>query len=273
MSQNQNPLLPAEDLPIIDVHNHVFPDRIARRAAESIRDYYDLPLKGDGTLACLLASTGGYRLEHFVICSAAVKAEKVRTANEFTAVQRAEDPRIIALGTTHAGVPDQVEVFRQIEAFGLSGVKIHPEFQGFAIDDPRLDEGWRQASRLKLPVLFHMGDTQSDLSSPRRLYRVMEKHPNLTVIAAHMGGFMAKEEAQCLVGTHCYFDTSQWHYYLSEAELVERIERHGADKVLYGCDYPLNIPSEEIERLYAVPLPEDVKRAIFCGNAKRLFKL
>lgn len=261
------------DFPVIDTHNHVFPDKIAQRAAQSIRDYYQLPLYGDGTLAGMIAGAGECRVEHFVVCSAALHPDKVRTANEFIAVQRARDARIISIGTTHAGVRDQVEVFRQIEAFGLAGVKIHPEFQGFSIDDERLFPAWEEAARIGLPVLFHVGDAHSELSSPRRLYRVMERFPELIVVAAHMGGYQKKEEAACLVGTHAYFDTSQWFYYMSEAELIDRIEKHGAHKVLYGCDYPLNLPGTEILRLAATALDETQKRMIFYENAKSLFGL
>ncbi len=258
---------------IIDMHNHVFPDRIALRGAESIRDYYELPLLGDGTLRTLLKSADAYNVRRIVICSAALKAEKIHTANEFTASQREKDARIIALGTTHAEAEDQAEVFHQIEALSLNGVKIHPEFQGFAVDDERLFEAWREAERLGLPVLFHIGDPKSDLSSPERLFRVMERFPNLKVIAAHMGGYQMKEEAECLVGTHCYFDTSQWFNYLTEKEFLHRIERHGVDRIMYGSDYPLNVPKNEIERLLEIDFSPEDRRKIFYENAKRVFQI
>lgn len=273
MSQTQKRMAPPPDFEIIDMHNHVFPDHIALRGAESIRDYYRLPLLGDGTLDTVLDDAARYNVRRVVLCSAALRPEKIRTANEFTASQREKDPRVVALGTTHAEAPDQRAVFRQIEAYGLSGIKIHPEFQGFAVDDERLFAAWEEAIRLKLPVLFHIGDTQSDLSSPRRLYRVMERFPELKVVAAHMGGYKCKEEAECLVGTHCYFDTSQWYNYLREEELLERIHKHGVDRIVYGCDYPLNLPSREIELLYATDLNEEEKRKIFYQNAKKLFRL
>lgn len=273
MTPEENKGLVPQDFEIIDVHNHVFPDRVALRGAESIRDYYGLPLCGDGTLQTMLQSASQYNVKKVVVCSAALRPEKVRTANEFAASQRVLDNRIVSLGTTHAAVEDQEEVFRQIEAAGLCGVKIHPEFQGFAVDDERLFSAWKEAIRLKIPVLFHIGDPQSDLSSPKRLYRVMERFPELTVVAAHMGGYRAKEEAECLVGTHCYFDTSQWHYYLTEEELLSRIDKHGEERIVYGCDYPLNVPAAEIEKLYRTALSEDAKRKIFYANAKKLFRL
>ena len=261
------------EIEVVDVHNHVFPDRVAMRGAESIRDYYNLPLRGDGTLQTLLDDSSAFNVTHIVLCSAALQPQKVHTANEFVAARRTLDSRIVSLGTTHAGVDDQAAVFEQIEELGLSGVKIHPEFQGFAVDDRRLDSAWNEAIRLDIPVLFHIGDPKSDLSSPRRLYQVMERFPELKVIAAHMGGYQAKVEAECLVGTHCYFDTSQWFYYLSEQELLKRIEKHGIEKIMYGCDYPLNVPSDEIRRLYNTHLNLCDKQKIFCENAKRLFKL
>ncbi len=273
MEQKERKCAVPQDFEIIDVHNHVFPDKVALRGAESIRDYYELPLRGDGTLATVLESASRYHVRHLVLCSAALRPEKVHTANAFVAGLRSLDPRLVALGTTHAEVEDQEAVFREIEELGLSGVKLHPEFQGFAIDDARLFPAYREAARLKIPVLFHVGDPKSDLSSPRKVYRVMEKVPELVVIAAHMGGYRAKEEAECLVGSHCYFDTSQWFYYLTEEELLKRIEKHGADKILFGSDYPLNVPAEEIARLYATALDAESKRKIFFENAKKLFRL
>lgn len=263
----------SKNFPIIDVHNHIFPDHIAQRAAESIRDYYMLPMHGNGTLSYMLSRAEAYCIEHFLVCSAALKAEKVRTANEFIASLRLHDLRIVPLGTTHIDVQDQFEVFRQIEALGLAGIKIHPDFQGFAIDDVRLDDAWRESIRLNLPVLIHVGDTKSDLSSPRRIWNVMDRFPQLKIVAAHMGGFQMMQEAECLVGTHCFFDTSQWYHFMSEMDFSERIEKHGAEKIVFGSDYPLNTVDNEIERLMATELGETEKRKIFYLNAKRLFAL
>ena len=260
MEQTENRMTPLKEFEIIDMHNHVFPDKVALRGAESIRDYYELPLRGDGTLATVLESASRYRVRHLVLCSAALRPEKVHTANTFVASLCEQDSRLVALGTTHAEVDDQEAVFAEIERLGLSGVKLHPEFQGFAIDDERLYPAYREAARLNIPVLFHVGDPKSELSSPKKVFRVMEKVPELVVIAAHMGGYKAKEEAECLVGTHCYFDTSQWFNYLTESEFLERIEKHGSEKILFGSDYPLNVPAEEIVRFYAVCMDDETKR-------------
>lgn len=61
---------------IIDVHTHVFPDKIAQRAADNVANYYDLVMEADGTVAGLLAGAQGLDAR-FVISSAALKPEHV----------------------------------------------------------------------------------------------------------------------------------------------------------------------------------------------------
>ena len=51
------------------------------------------------------------------------------------------------------------------------------------------------------------------------------------------------------------------------------IEAYGADKVLFGTDFPMWDPSDELERLYALGLGEDELDNILYKNANRIFDL
>ena len=59
---------------IIDVHTHVFPDKVAVRAADNTANYYSLPRQGDGTVEKLIAGAEGLGNVRFVVSSAALRA-------------------------------------------------------------------------------------------------------------------------------------------------------------------------------------------------------
>ena len=68
---------------------------------------------------------------------------------------------------------------------------------------------YEEAHRRGLPILFHTGDSRTDFSTPRRLMNVVEKIPEFTCIAAHLGGYSEWEDARReLSGTNVYIDTS-----------------------------------------------------------------
>ncbi|MEA4832139.1 hypothetical protein SDC9_123048 [bioreactor metagenome] len=273
--QNQNSSQSLGTIEIIDVHNHIFPDKIALRAAENIRDYYGFSdMEGDGTSATLQNLARALNVRHFIISSAATKPNSVGTANDYIHEMTFADPIYIGLGTTHAGFADHKKELVRVKMMGLRGLKIHPDFQGFPINDERLFPAYDAASELDLPILFHVGDENSSLSEAKKLRFVMDKFPQLTVIAAHMGGYKKKAEAEeYLVGTRAYFDTSEWHNYLKPDELLDMIRRHGIEKIMYGCDYPLNSPYTSAKALFNCDLTEKEKRLIFSGNAKKLFRI
>lgn len=265
---------PLKDYAIIDLHVHIFPEKIALAAAESIRDYYALPLEGDGTLATYQAMCRDLRVVKTVISSAATKAENVPSAIDFIDQKTQRNPSLIGFGTTHADYTENEREFERMAERNLKGIKLHCDFQRFEIDTPKMDSAYRLAQRYRLPILFHVGDENTDYTTPKRLRNVMERFPDLTVIAAHMGGYRQKAESeQYLVGTRAYFDTSEWHNMMTKEELYDMICRHGADKVLYGCDYPMNSPYTAARALYdAIPDGALLER-VYYDNARRLLGL
>ena len=263
-----------EEFEIIDIHNHVFPEKIAMRAASNIRDYYKLPMEGDGTLATMKRLSGPLNIKKYVICSAATHSDKVGVADDFIHNTVLSDNQLVGLGTTHADFKDFDREVERILEFGLRGIKIHSEFQGFAIDDPGLDSSYRLIEKYKLPVLFHLGDKTSDLSSAVRLRRVMDKYPDMIVIAAHMGGHVQKEAAEkYLVGQNVYFDNSEWQYTMTAQEMCDMTRRHGVDKVMFGSDYPLNTALTCAKRFYDAPFTDEEKELIFSKNAMKVFHI
>ena len=70
-----------------------------------------------------------------------------------------------------------------------------------------------------------------------------------------------------------YVDCSSSLYAMTTDKAREVIRRYGADRVLFGTDYPMWSPSDEIKRFESLGLNEEEKHKIYYKNAKRLFNL
>ncbi|MBE6687953.1 MAG: hypothetical protein E7588_01600 [Ruminococcaceae bacterium] len=260
---------------IIDVHCHVFPEKIAQSAANNIGAYYTLPVNGDGTLAGMVNLSQGINICKFVICSAATKAVNVEHANDFIYNTVKSHNNLIGLGTTHADYNDNEKEFERMIQMDMRGIKLHTDFQGFDIDTPKMFTAYKLCEKYRFPVLFHVGDPKCNHSRADKLYNIKQRFPDLIIIAAHMGGYSTKDLAEkYFVGTDVYFDCSEWHNYMSADELVDMIHRHGVDKILFGSDYPL-YSAEQTARmlLEQAHLTDEELEKIFYTNAAKLFKI
>lgn len=262
-----------EEYEIIDAHTHIFPELLAHKASENIGTYYGLEYFGDGTLETLLSGAKDLNVSHFVVSSAATNPKKVSPINVFLDSFRKNCEKLVCLGALHPYSETVKDEIKQIKELALSGIKIHPDFQNIAIDDEKMFPIYEEFSS-KIPILFHVGDPKSDLSSPERLRKVIDNFPSLIVIAAHMGGYSTYELAlEYLVGKNVYFDTSNAQRYIASDELVRTIRRHGVEKILFGSDYPLMLTADAAKQFYELNLEHEEFELIFSENAKRLFKI
>lgn len=256
---------------IIDVHTHVFPEPIRQKAVASIGSYYDLPMQGSGEVEDLIREGSPYNVVKYVIHSAATRTEQVQTINQFIKTLQDNDDRLIGFGTVHHRTENPREVINEIIEMGLNGVKLHPDFQRFDIDDPKLFPIY-EAMEGRLPLMIHMGDENSDASSPTRLLRVINRFPSLTVIAPHLGGYTMWDEAmETIIGRDIYLDTSSSLAFLPKEKAAEIIRAHGTDKVMFGTDYPMWLHKDEMARFYALGLSDEENENILYGNAAKLF--
>ena len=145
---------------------------------------------------------------------------------------------------------------------GLRGLKMHPDSQVFAIDDPRLFPVYDMIGD-KLPILFHMGDHRFDYSHPARLRKVLDLFPKLRVIAAHFGGYsMYDTAAELLYDKDCFFDVSSSLMFMEEGVAEKYINHYGADRLVYGSDFPMWDPVREMERFMRLKLTDSQREQI-----------
>jgi len=254
---------------VIDIHTHIWPEKLAKRAVENVGNYYSYEMHGKGTLDDLKQSAQEAGVERFVIHSSALKAFQVEDVNT-NAANHITD-KIAGFGTLHPEYQNFEKEINRIIDLGLRGIKLHPDFQFFDIDDKRMYPAYEIISHKKLPVLFHMGDEKYDYSSAKRLSKLISDFPDLICIAAHLGGHMKWDDAEeYLVGKNLYMDTSSTSRKLSLAEIKRLIRAHGAEKILFGTDYPIERHKEALEHFFSLGLTEEENRMILFDNAYNL---
>ena len=258
----------------IDIHTHVYPDAIARKATDSVRDFYGVGgTDMDGTVDMLLSRGKQAGIGKFVILPVAITPERTAHINDFIAQQARLHAEFVGFGTVHAAMDGLMDETQRILDLGLRGIKMHPDTQRFAIDDPRLFPVYEHIAG-RIPVILHMGDLRYDYSHPARLRRVLENFPKLQAVAAHFGGYAMHEIAyEELSRTSCVFDVSSSIMFMPKGEAERYIGLYGAERMAYGTDYPLWDPVVEMERFLRLDLTADQLEQIAHKTAERLLRL
>lgn len=257
---------------IIDAHAHIFPEKIAAKATAGIGDFYDIPMDCDGTLDMLLRLSDEAGVDICLVHSVATVPHQVESINNFIAESVAAHPdRLIGFAAMHPDYENIDAEIKRCKELGLKGIKLHPDFQKFQIDEPKAYPIYEAAVKYSLPVLFHTGDTRYDFSGPARLRRAADMFPEMKIIGAHFAGWSQWEEAyELFTDGRIYTDLSSSLYMLTPERAADIIRNFGADKVLFGTDFPMWTAKEELERFNAIPLTDEERELILYKNAIRL---
>ena len=302
-------------MPVIDIHTHIYPAKIAAKATAAVGAFYDYPMFGDefaalqaagdalvereaaanaarttavganltgalvvpgdgavaapptidpstfalpdpGTPEQLLAATQGCPITHFCVLGVATKPEQVESINNFVIAQCRTHPNFIGFASMHQDFANPEAELRRVRDAGLAGVKIHPDIQGVNLNDPRLMEVYAACERLGIPVTLHTGDYRHDFSHPKRLVEVLHTFPRLRVNGAHFGGWSIYDLAvEYLEHERCFMDASSSFAFLGKRRVRELIELYGADRIMFGSDFPMANPAHEYENLLSLELP------------------
>lgn len=256
---------------IIDAHAHIYPEKIAERAVHGIERFYDMHVDYDGTVSGLLKAGGEAGVSRFLVQSVATVPEQVRSINNFIAKSVEEYPdKLIGFGALHPDFDDIRGEVARMESLGLRGIKLHPDFQRFDLDDERAFPIYEIAEERGLPILFHIGDARQDFSAPERLLNVVKKFPGLKAIGAHLCGWsMWDRGAELFAHSGVYADCSSSLYAMSPGHAAELIRKIGAERVFWGTDYPMWNAKEEVARFNKLPLTENERENILSRNLLR----
>lgn len=257
---------------IADIHTHIFPDAIAEKASDAIGVFYDKGSNHTANLSVLRQQEAAAGIEAFIVSSSATSPAQVDHINTFISSCVKDAPEAIPFGTLFPTMENWQPVLEQMPELGIKGIKIHPDFQKIHIDDPRAIDMYKAIAKMGLPVLFHTGDPRYDYSAPERLTNLIRQVPDLIAIAAHFGGWGTWDRSyEQNLPENVYFDTSSSLMYISKERALELLDKFGTHRFLFGSDFPMWTPKEELDRFLALGLDESTNKKILFENFERLF--
>jgi predicted TIM-barrel fold metal-dependent hydrolase len=261
---------------MIDFHTHAFPDALAERAMAQLLSECDARAWLDGRLGSLLESMDRAGIETSVLCCIATKPSQYESILKWCLDIRSD--RIIPMPSVHPDDPQAIQRIEAIRKLGFKGIKLHPYYQGFQIDDPRLDAFYKSICENELLLIQHTGFDIAfewkEVASPAQILRVLDKFPDLRLITTHMGSWFQWDEVEKhLIGRPVYMETSMTYDYLGPEKMKRLMEKHPPDYLFFGSDSPWDDQSKAVQNVSNLIDDNGLREKIFRGNAVRLLGL
>jgi len=267
---------------VIDFHTHCFPDKVAEAAMPGLaREAGIYRPRHSGTLASLRETLRAEGADMAVVLPVATNPKQQTRVNDFAIAindgNAMNGEGILSFGSVHPESPAAFAELERLREAGIRGVKLHPDYQDFFADEPRLFPLYRHIAALGFVTVFHAG---RDIGlpdpihcTPRRLARVLPLFGEAPVVAAHFGGYLCwRDTLACLAGSGVYLDTSYSAGHMPPPWAKEIIGAFGADKILFGSDTPWCGTAESLAFIRGLGLTREQEDLIFYKNAQRLLR-
>lgn len=281
---------------IVDLHTHVFPEKIAASTVKKLELLSHTRSFSDGSAAGLKASMTRAGVDASLVLPVATNPHQVPHVNDSSARMNELSPEtgIYSLGCIHPDFDGYREELSRIASLGLKGIKLHPEYQGTDFDDPRYLRILDRCGELGLIVISHagldIGFPGKDNCSPAMVLRAIRQVGPVKLVLAHMGGWRQWDQVEeLLCETQVSIDTSYAlgsiaplddGFYtpeqlplMPEEQFMRMVRKFGAERVLFGTDSPWDDQAQALKRLRALPLEPWELEAILGGNAQKLLNL
>lgn len=154
----------------------------------------------------------------------------------------------------------------------IHGIKFHPSCDNVRITDPLVKPFLDFAGGENLPVIVHCGRWQ-EMSSYAFALEAAGAHQNVNFILSHMGGDTPELETATVERTRA---AGLANVFLGiegvrEYWAVQRaIEELGAERVIFGSDYPLGHPKMYLGLVDALKITDRQRAQVLGGNILRL---
>jgi predicted TIM-barrel fold metal-dependent hydrolase len=275
---------------IIDFHTHVFPPQIKQNRKKYIEldpcftILYSDPKAKIATADELIASMDKAGVDVSVITNIGwTTHELCLETNDYIMESVARYPeRLIGFGAVQPQSPQGAvaEIERCAKA-GLKGIgEMRPDIQLLDLTDEMIMAPFVEAlKKHKLILLTHASEpvghdyAGKGIITPDLLYPFITSFPDLTIVCAHWGGglpFYALMPEVKKAMANVFFDTAASPFLYAPEIYNQVIQLVGADKILFGSDYPLLEQKRLIEEIKALKLDGETENLILSGNARRL---
>lgn len=259
---------------IIDFHTHAFPDAIAGRAMRQLTtECPEAKAFLDGKLSSLVASMDRCGIEKSILCSIATKPAQFEPIFNWSKAIKSD--RIEPFPSVHPADPQAADRVYRIAEAGFKGIKMHPYYQDFSIDNPDLNPLYKAICETKLLLTLHTGFDiafeRVDKASPRQIRTVLERFSELRLITTHFGGWEQWDQVEeLLIGHPIYMETSWSVEFMGRQRVIDLMNAHLPEYLLFGTDSPWTDQAETIATYQQLPIPAERLELFFYGNAARL---
>ncbi len=260
---------------IIDFHTHCFNDALAPKAMQNLMQGSLYPPHSDGTLGGLKASMKRAGIDVSVVCNIATNPRQTKSVNDWAVESNGDG--IVSFGSIHPDFADFKSEIKRLKKCGIKGIKFHPDYQGFAVNDKRVYPLYEAIAREDLTMIFHCGHDlvlrENYMCSPKMFADFAGDFCGAKIVGAHLGGQgMTDDVFEYVVGKNVFVDTSFGFKFLSQRKIDEFIDRHGRDKILFGTDAPWQEQKTEVEEMRSFVSDRQTLEMIFYKNAEMLLK-
>ncbi len=275
---------------IIDFHTHVFSPRIKKnrnKYIDSDPGFAVLYSRKDAQLATadeLIASMDKAGINISVIVNIGWTTHELCVeTNDYILESVARYPdRLIGFCTVQ---PNSYEAaIAEIERCAQAGIRgvgeMRPDMQLFDLRDEEIMAPFIEIlKKHNLILLTHTSEPVGHdypgkgVITPDMLYPFITSFPDLTIVCAHWGGglpFYALMPEVKQAMSNVFFDTAASPFLYESQVYNQVVQLVGADKILFGSDYPLLAQSRLLNEVRSLDLPEETKDLILSGNAQRL---
>jgi predicted TIM-barrel fold metal-dependent hydrolase len=195
--------------------------------------------------------------------------------NEMTsAAVRAYPDRFIGYASVNPHYPErsQTELARSFDELGLLLIKVHPSIMQYPITGSGYEPTWRFASERKTVVLSHTWSGGA-ICAPKQFESLAKEYPDVTFLLGHSGGSPAgyvEAIAAAQKYPNIYLDICR--SVMSPVWVERLVNEVGADRVLWGTDFPFIDPVYLVGRLACTTLSDEDKRKVFGQSAQALLR-
>ncbi|PKB63929.1 MAG: hypothetical protein BZY80_04570 [SAR202 cluster bacterium Io17-Chloro-G2] len=264
----------------IDVHTHVWPEKIAELTREAMARDTGFQAVSGNTVDALKSHMGESGVDKSVVLGIVDRPDQVSRANDW--LISIQDEMLVPFGAIHPGLENKADEVRRLRQAGIKGIKLHPVMNRFYPDDPQMFPVYEELGG-DMVLEIHTGRLPTSkpgdpvYAAPERVMNVVRRFPRLKVIALHLGGFYMLDEAERdLLGRENVFIDTTWPPSLKEVAgetLAAIIDKHGSHRVCFGTDYPLASQSADSEYIQRLGISDGDAEGILGENARQFIGL
>ncbi len=258
---------------IVDVHTHCFPDFLAERAMDALCSSSDIKAYHNGTLNGLIKSMDNAGITKSVIQSIATRPSQTENILDWSLEIKSD--RIEPFISIHPEYKEYDTILKKARDNGLIGVKVHPHYQSFMINDEKYFYLYEAYCKYNFIVLFHAGADIAfpgyDNASVARLINVLDRFPQMRLILAHYGAYREWDEVyEKIAGRDVYIETSFILEERGEDMFLKILKKHPKDKILFGTDSPWLEQKNAVKLVEESDIDKDLKEKVFYKNYSML---